>query len=49
MRNFALVLIEPLEADYVELGVVPNRRTRFWLEDVKGEKEVEWRDEAIAP
>ncbi|KAL4259358.1 FMN-binding split barrel [Pleurotus pulmonarius] len=49
LRNFALVLIEPLEVDYVELGVVPNRRTHFWIGDVEGEKEGRWREEAVAP
>lgn len=45
-RNFALVLIDPVEVDYVELGVVPNRRTRFFKE---GEGEGEWREEALVP
>ena len=30
LRNFALVVIEPREVDFVDLGVVPNRRWRFW-------------------
>lgn len=30
LSNFALVVIEPQDVDYVELGPVPNRRTRFW-------------------
>jgi pyridoxamine 5'-phosphate oxidase len=31
LTNFALLLIDPQEVDYVELGVMPNRRTRFVL------------------
>lgn len=40
LRNFALMLIEPLEVDWVQLGIEPNRRTLFkrtgedWLEQV---------------
>ncbi|KAJ7201397.1 hypothetical protein GGX14DRAFT_371377 [Mycena pura] len=30
LRNFALVVIEPQDIDYVELEPIPNRRTRFW-------------------
>jgi len=30
LSNFALVIIEPQDVDYVELGPIPNRRTRFW-------------------
>ncbi|GAW03746.1 pyridoxamine 5 -phosphate oxidase- fmn-binding [Lentinula edodes] len=29
LRNFALILVDPTEVDYVELGVFPNRRTLF--------------------
>jgi pyridoxamine 5'-phosphate oxidase len=29
LKNFALVVIDPEDVDYVELGVVPNQRTRF--------------------
>lgn len=43
LRNFALVVIDPVEVDYVELGVMPNRRTRFFKE---GE---EWKEEAVVP
>ncbi|KII94235.1 hypothetical protein PLICRDRAFT_99881 [Plicaturopsis crispa FD-325 SS-3] len=42
-ENFALVVIEPQEVDYAELGEVPNRRTRFVK---KGE---EWDEEALVP
>jgi len=38
LRNFALVVIEPLEVDYVQLGVVPNQRTNFTKQ---GEKWIE--------
>lgn len=30
LMNFALLVIDPIEVDLVELGVVPNRRTRFF-------------------
>ena len=42
-RNFALVVIEPSGIDYVELGVVPNRRTFF------EPKEGKWMEEAAVP
>lgn len=29
LGNFALVLIEPTYVDWVQLGIVPNRRTFF--------------------
>ncbi|KAH8094772.1 pyridoxamine 5'-phosphate oxidase-domain-containing protein [Phellopilus nigrolimitatus] len=44
LGNFALVLIDPTEVDYVELGVVPNRRTRFFKN-----KEGKWDEEAVVP
>jgi pyridoxamine 5'-phosphate oxidase len=40
LGNFALVVIDPFEVDFVELGVVPNQRTKFtrngehWVEEV---------------
>ncbi|EJC98766.1 uncharacterized protein FOMMEDRAFT_170966 [Fomitiporia mediterranea MF3/22] len=43
LRNFALVVIDPIEVDYVELGVIPNRRTRFFKEGW------EWKEEALVP
>ena len=43
-KNFALVVIEPEEVDYVELGVMPNRRTVFRYT----EKE-EWVETAVVP
>ncbi|KAJ8084981.1 hypothetical protein AAF712_004559 [Marasmius tenuissimus] len=30
LSNFALVIVDPTEVDYVELGVIPNKRTNFW-------------------
>ncbi|KAH7922672.1 hypothetical protein BV22DRAFT_1121322 [Leucogyrophana mollusca] len=45
LGNFALVIIEPTEVDYVELGSVPQRRTRFvW----KGEGEG-WAEQIVVP
>ncbi|KAI0962582.1 hypothetical protein AcW1_001371 [Taiwanofungus camphoratus] len=43
LRNFALVLIEVVEVDWVQLAVKPNQRTRFTR---KGE---EWVEEIIVP
>jgi len=44
MDNFALLVIDPSEVDYVELGVIPNRRTRF--ERKEGGK---WGEDAVVP
>lgn len=44
LRNFALVVIDPAEVDFVELGVVPNRRTRFYTR-----KDGAWREEELVP
>jgi pyridoxamine 5'-phosphate oxidase len=43
LGNFALMVIEPYEVDYVELGVVPNQRTRFVR---NGD---EWEEEILVP
>lgn len=43
LDNFALVLIEPLSVDWVQLGVVPNQRTKFTR---SGE---EWVEEIVVP
>jgi len=43
LANFALVVIEPHDVDYVELGIVPNRRTRFWRKDGG------WDEEELVP
>ncbi|KAF9487638.1 hypothetical protein BDN71DRAFT_1458347 [Pleurotus eryngii] len=49
LRNFSLVVIEPLDIDHVELGVVPNRRTHYWR-GAEGEKKyVQWKEEAVTP
>ncbi|EIM83605.1 uncharacterized protein STEHIDRAFT_63546 [Stereum hirsutum FP-91666 SS1] len=32
LGNFALMAIEPLEVDWVQMGIVPNRRTKYWRE-----------------
>lgn len=44
LGNFALVVVDPTEVDYVELGIVPNQRTRFWRNG-----EGTWEEEAIVP
>ncbi|KAF5346163.1 hypothetical protein D9758_009968 [Tetrapyrgos nigripes] len=44
LRNFALLLVDPIEVDYVELGVVPNRRTKFWRTE-----EGKWEEMAVVP
>ncbi|KAJ7508488.1 pyridoxamine 5'-phosphate oxidase-domain-containing protein [Mycena galericulata] len=43
LSNFALVIIEPQDVDYVELAPIPNRRTRFWR-TARG-----WNEEALVP
>ena len=43
MRNFALVVIDPLVVDHVELGVVPNQRTLYTK---KGD---EWQAQILVP
>ncbi|ETW86706.1 hypothetical protein HETIRDRAFT_308008 [Heterobasidion irregulare TC 32-1] len=42
LSNFALVVIEPFEVDWVQMGIVPNQRTRFWREGNA------WKDQAVA-
>ena len=44
LGNFALLVVDPVEVDYVELGPVPNRRTKFWRSD-----HGQWQDEALVP
>ncbi|EDR15974.1 uncharacterized protein LACBIDRAFT_301509 [Laccaria bicolor S238N-H82] len=44
LHNFALVVIDPAEVDFVELGVVPNRRTNFTRS-----KEGTWGEEELVP
>ncbi|KAG6883552.1 hypothetical protein C0993_005501 [Termitomyces sp. T159_Od127] len=44
LDNFALLVVDPTDVDYVELGVIPNRRTRFWRTS-----DGSWDSEAIVP
>lgn len=44
LSNFALVVIDPSVVDFVELGVVPNRRTEF-RRTVDGQ----WEETALVP
>ncbi|KAG2153566.1 pyridoxamine 5'-phosphate oxidase-domain-containing protein [Suillus bovinus] len=44
--NFALVLIDPIEVDYIELGVMPNRRTKFVKQDSGDER---WKEVILVP
>ena len=46
LSNFALVVIDPIEVDLVELGVVPNRRTLFFK--ASGNHGL-WREEELVP
>jgi hypothetical protein len=39
-ENFSLIIVEPIEVDYVQL---PDKRTRFWI------GKDGWEEEAIAP
>ncbi|KAI0321256.1 hypothetical protein OF83DRAFT_1168595 [Amylostereum chailletii] len=43
LRNYALVVIEPVEVDWVQMGIVPNHRTRF-TRDGDG-----WKEDPIVP
>ncbi|KAG6380671.1 hypothetical protein JVT61DRAFT_5042 [Boletus reticuloceps] len=45
LGNFALLMVEPFEVDYVELGVVPNRRTRC----ERDEGSVEFKETLVVP
>jgi len=44
LHNFAVLIIDPTEVDYLELGVIPNRRTRFWRKS-----DGSWDSEALVP
>ncbi|KAK0465855.1 uncharacterized protein EV420DRAFT_797973 [Desarmillaria tabescens] len=44
LSHFALLVVDPTDVDYLELGPVPDRRTRFWRND-KGS----WDEEALVP
>lgn len=44
LDNFALLIIEPQEVDFLELGVVPNRRTLY-----RRTKDGLWESDALVP
>ncbi|KAG6817567.1 hypothetical protein H0H87_006944 [Tephrocybe sp. NHM501043] len=44
LGNFALLIIDPIEVDYIEFSVVPNRRTRFWRTS-----DGSWEEGALVP
>ncbi|KAJ4470899.1 pyridoxamine 5'-phosphate oxidase-domain-containing protein [Lentinula aciculospora] len=44
LRNFALILVDPTDVDYVEMGVVPNRRTQF----TRSSQGI-WKEQALVP
>ena len=48
LGNFALVLIDPLEVDWVQLGIKPNRRTKFTRNESLGDGD-EWTEEITIP
>lgn len=43
LGRFALIIVDPSFVDYVELGVVPNRRWKFWRTEGR------WEEEAVVP
>ncbi|KAG8711148.1 hypothetical protein FRC08_016246 [Ceratobasidium sp. 394] len=43
LGNFALLVLEPLEVEFLELGAEPNRRTRWKL------FENEWKETSVVP
>lgn len=48
LGNFALLVVEPFEVDYVELGVVPNRR-RVFERGWEDEGSVEFKETWVVP
>ena len=46
-KNFALVLVDPIEVDWVQLGIVPNQRTRFRMNP--DSKDRDWEEEILVP
>ncbi|KAG2358005.1 hypothetical protein BDR07DRAFT_313162 [Suillus spraguei] len=46
LGNFALLLIDPVEVDYTELGVTPNRRTKFVRQESGDER---WKEVILVP
>jgi len=47
LGNFAMVLIDPIEVDFIDLGVTPNIRTLFKKRILEGG--VEWGEEELVP
>lgn len=45
LRNFALVLVEAEEVDWLQIGEKPNQRTRFTRQEGK----TEWLEQIIVP
>lgn len=47
LGNFALLLIDPIEVDHVELGVMPNRRTKFVRQE--SDHSEKWKEVILVP
>ncbi|KAI0286872.1 hypothetical protein BGY98DRAFT_908865 [Russula aff. rugulosa BPL654] len=43
LSNYAIIVIEPLHVDWVQMAVKPNRRTFFTRE------EIDWKEEIVVP
>jgi hypothetical protein len=43
LSNFAIIVIEPLNVDWVQMAIKPNRRSFFTREGV------EWKEEIVVP
>jgi hypothetical protein len=43
LSNYAIIVIEPLNVDWVQLAIKPNRRTLFIREGVN------WKEQAVVP
>ncbi|KAF9225245.1 hypothetical protein BS17DRAFT_778350 [Gyrodon lividus] len=48
LENFALLIIEPFEVDFMELGVQPNQRTIF-KRDWEDPNSLEFKETAVVP
>jgi pyridoxamine 5'-phosphate oxidase len=46
LSNFALLLLDPYEVDYVELGVQPNQRTIYTRTD---DEDGSWSETIVVP
>ncbi|TFK56388.1 hypothetical protein OE88DRAFT_1709123 [Heliocybe sulcata] len=44
--NFALVVMEPVKVDYLEMAIVPNRRRVYTREETQGQV---WIEEVVVP